>query len=101
MRNAECGMRNISGRRRGRRRLWGIEPGHSITQSAFHTPHSGWGRAAVMGYPHKPHPKETAVLSRYFGAPDARTHNGRVQRRGHDASTQAQTMAPAAINETV
>src|SRR6266581_971035 len=101
MRNAECGMRNISGRRRGRRRISGIEPGRSITHSAFHTPPSGWGRAAVMGYPHKPHPKETAVLSRYFGDPEATTHKGWVKRGGYEAWKQAQTMAPAAITEVV
>jgi len=52
-----------------------------------------------MGYPHKPHPKETAVLSRYFGDPDARSYKGWVKRGGYEAWKQAQTMAPAAITE--
>ena len=29
-----------------------------------------------MGYPHKPHPKETLVLSKHFGEADARTYKG-------------------------
>ncbi len=45
-----------------------------------------------MGYPHKPHPKETAVLSRYFGDPDARSYKGWVKRGGYEAWKQAQTM---------
>ena len=34
-----------------------------------------------MGYPHPSHPKETVVLSRYFGDPEARTYAGWVQAR--------------------
>ena len=29
-----------------------------------------------MGYPHPSHPKETVVLSKYFGDPEARTYAG-------------------------
>jgi len=31
-----------------------------------------------MGFPHKPHPKETVVLSQHFGDADARTVKGAV-----------------------
>ena len=54
-----------------------------------------------MGYPHKPHPKETLLLSKYFGDPEARTYKGWVKRGGYEAWKQAQTMAPAAITEAV
>ena len=54
-----------------------------------------------MGYPHKPHPKETVVLSKSFGDPDARTYKGWAKRGGYEAWKQAQTMAPAAITEVV
>ncbi len=47
-----------------------------------------------MGYPHKPHPKETLLLSKYFGDPEARTYKGWVKRGGYEAWKQAQTMAP-------
>src|SRR6266566_407785 len=54
-----------------------------------------------MGFPHKPHPRETVLLSRYFGDPEATTHKGWVKRGGYEAWKQAQTMAPAAITEVV
>jgi NADH-quinone oxidoreductase subunit F len=54
-----------------------------------------------MGYPHKPHPRETVVLSQYFGDPDARTYAGWVKRGGYEALKQAQGMAPAAVAELV
>ena len=38
-----------------------------------------------MGYPHKPHPKETVLLSQYFGDPEARTYDGWVKRGGYQA----------------
>ncbi len=47
-----------------------------------------------MGYPHKPHRKETSVLSKYFGDPEARAYKGWVKRGGYEAWRQAQTMAP-------
>ena len=54
-----------------------------------------------MGYPHKPHAKETKVLSKYFGDPEARTYKGWVKRGGYEAWRQAQTLAPAAITDLV
>ena len=38
-----------------------------------------------MGYPHKSHPKETVVLSQYFGDAGARTYDGWVERGGYAA----------------
>ena len=38
-----------------------------------------------MGYPHPSHPKETVVLSRYFGDPEARSYDGWVKRGGYEA----------------
>jgi len=52
-----------------------------------------------MGYPHKPHPKETAVLSKHFGDAEARSYKGWVKRGGYEAWKQAQAMTPAAIIE--
>ena len=54
-----------------------------------------------MGYPHKPHPKETTVLSKHFGDPEARSYKGWTKRGGYEAWQQAQTMAPAAITDAV
>ncbi|HEY6158421.1 MAG TPA: NADH-quinone oxidoreductase subunit NuoF [Gemmatimonadales bacterium] len=54
-----------------------------------------------MGFPHKPHPRETVLLSRYFGDAEATTHKGWVKRGGYEAWEQARTMAPAAIIEAV
>src|SRR2546427_3812314 len=54
-----------------------------------------------MGYPQKPHPKETVVLSKSFGDPEARSYKGWVKRGGYEAWKQAQTMAPAAITDVV
>jgi NADH-quinone oxidoreductase subunit F len=47
-----------------------------------------------MGFPHPSHPKETVVLSRYFGDPGARSYTGWVQREGYQALRQALAMAP-------
>ena len=52
-----------------------------------------------MGYPHKPHPKETAVLSKHFGDAEARSYKGWVKRGGYEAWKQAQAMTPVAIIE--
>src|SRR2546425_6473552 len=52
-----------------------------------------------MGFPHPPHPKETVVLSRYFGDTEARTYTGWVKRGGYDALKQALGMPPDAITE--
>src|SRR6059036_3257108 len=54
-----------------------------------------------MGYPHKPHPKETVVLSKHFGEADARTHKGWVKRGGYEALRAALAMAPADIISAV
>src|SRR3989440_10791294 len=48
-----------------------------------------------MGYPHKPHSKETLVLSKHFGEADARTYKGWVKRGGYEMLAQALTMEPA------
>jgi len=54
-----------------------------------------------MGYPHKPHPKETVVLSQYFGDAEARTYAGWVKRGGYGALKQALGMKPAEVVEIV
>jgi NADH-quinone oxidoreductase subunit F len=54
-----------------------------------------------MGFPHKPHPKETVVLSRYFGDADARTYDGWVKRGGYEALRQTLTMDPARVTDVV
>ena len=54
-----------------------------------------------MGYPHKPHPKETVVLSQYFGDADARTYAGWVERGGYAALTQALGMKPGEVVDLV
>ena len=54
-----------------------------------------------MGFPHKPHPKETLVLSKHFGEADARSYKGWVKRGGYEAWEQAKQMAPAAITDVV
>jgi len=46
-----------------------------------------------MGYPHKPHPKETVVLSQYFGDAEARGYDGWVKRGGYKALEQALGMS--------
>src|SRR3982751_1837669 len=38
-----------------------------------------------MGYPHPIHPGETAVMSQYFGDPEARTFDGWTARGGYAA----------------
>ncbi len=54
-----------------------------------------------MGYPQKPHPKETPILSQHFGEADARTYEGWVKRGGYKALQQALTMTPAEIIDVV
>jgi NADH-quinone oxidoreductase subunit F len=54
-----------------------------------------------MGYPHPPHPKETVVLSRYFGDAAARTYRGWTERGGYAALRKALGMTPEAIIEEV
>ena len=45
-----------------------------------------------MGYPHKPHPKETVLLSKYFGEKETRTYDGWVKRGGYKALEMALSM---------
>jgi NADH-quinone oxidoreductase subunit F len=54
-----------------------------------------------MGYPHPPHPKETVVLSQYFGDEGARSYAGWVQRGGYEGLKRALAMAPEAVTEVV
>jgi NADH-quinone oxidoreductase subunit F len=54
-----------------------------------------------MGYPHKSHPKETAILSKHFGEPEARSLDGWRKRGGYKALQQALAMSPAEIVEVV
>jgi len=54
-----------------------------------------------MGYPHKPHAKETVVLSEHFGDAEARSYGGWVKRGGYTALKQALGMTPADVVEVV
>lgn len=54
-----------------------------------------------MGYPHPPHPRETPVLSKYFGDAEARTLSGWRARGGYDALQQALGMDPQDIQNVV
>jgi NADH-quinone oxidoreductase subunit F len=54
-----------------------------------------------MGYPHPPHPKETQLLSTYFGDEGARGYEGWVKRGGYEALKKALAMTPDAIIEEV
>jgi NADH-quinone oxidoreductase subunit F len=54
-----------------------------------------------MGYPHKPHEKETVVLSEHFGDAEARSHDGWVKRGGYEALKKALAMPPAEVIDTV
>jgi NADH-quinone oxidoreductase subunit F len=54
-----------------------------------------------MGFPHKPHPRETVVLSKYFGDADARTYKGWVKRGGYQMLEQALTMGPTRLIDVV
>ncbi len=46
-----------------------------------------------MGYPHKSHPRETVILSKYFGDPDAKRYDGWVKRGGYQALEKALGMS--------
>jgi len=50
-----------------------------------------------MGYPHAPHPRETTVLSKYFGDRDAIGLDGWRKRGGYVALEKALGMTPADI----
>jgi NADH-quinone oxidoreductase subunit F len=52
-----------------------------------------------MGYPHPSHPKETPVLSKFFGDAGARTYEGWAQRGGYAGLRKALGMTPEAIIE--
>jgi NADH-quinone oxidoreductase subunit F len=54
-----------------------------------------------MGYPHKSHPRETPVLSQYFGDADAPTLDGWRKRGGYVALERALGTAPAEIVNVV
>jgi NADH-quinone oxidoreductase subunit F len=54
-----------------------------------------------MGFPHKPHPRETTVLSQHFGDPEAITLAGWRQRGGYRALEQALGMDPVAVQNVV
>ena len=54
-----------------------------------------------MGYPHKSHPRETAVLSKHFGEPEARTLDGWKKRGGYRALEAALQGTPAQIVDVV
>jgi NADH-quinone oxidoreductase subunit F len=50
-----------------------------------------------MGYPHKPHARETLVLSKHFGEREATTLDGWKKRGGYTALDKALRMSPADI----
>jgi NADH-quinone oxidoreductase subunit F len=54
-----------------------------------------------MGYPHKPHERETTVLSKYFGDIEATTLDGWRKRGGYVALERALGMAPGDIVNVV
>jgi NADH-quinone oxidoreductase subunit F len=54
-----------------------------------------------MGYPHPIHPKENAVLSQYFGDPEARTFDGWVKRGGYEGIRKALGMTRDAVIDTI
>src|SRR5438067_12112547 len=50
-----------------------------------------------MGYPHKPHARETTVLSKHFGEKEATTLDGWKKRGGYAALEKSLGMTPAEI----
>jgi NADH-quinone oxidoreductase subunit F len=54
-----------------------------------------------VGYPHPSHPRETVVLSRYFGDAGARSYRGWVERGGYAGLRQALGMAPDEVTGVV
>ena len=54
-----------------------------------------------MGYPHPPHPKETPILSKYFGDAEARSYDGWVKRDGYRALEKALGMPREQVMEEV
>src|SRR5438034_1032511 len=59
------------------------------------------GRVEIMGYPHKPHGRESTVLSKHFGEKDAITLDGWKKRGGYTAFQKALGMTPAEIVDVV
>lgn len=54
-----------------------------------------------MGFPHPSDPKETVVLSQYFGDEAARSYQGWVERGGYEALQKALAMDPVAVTDVV
>ncbi len=54
-----------------------------------------------MGFPHKPHPRETLLLSKHFGEAEARSMKGWKKRGGYEMLEKALGMDPAAVVEEV
>jgi NADH-quinone oxidoreductase subunit F len=54
-----------------------------------------------MGYPHPSHPRETVLLSRYFGDAEARTYAGWMKRGGYQALEKALGMSREQVIEEV
>ncbi len=54
-----------------------------------------------MGFPHKPHPKETLLLSKHFGEADARSYKGWAKRGGYEVLPTALAMEPGKIIDIV
>jgi NADH-quinone oxidoreductase subunit F len=54
-----------------------------------------------MGFPHKSHPRETPILSKHFGDPEARTLDGWKARGGYGALQQALATDPVAIQNVI
>jgi len=54
-----------------------------------------------VGFPHQPHPRETLVLSKHFGDPEAIGYKGWVKRGGYEGLTKALAMPPAGVADEV
>jgi NADH-quinone oxidoreductase subunit F len=54
-----------------------------------------------VGYPHKPHARETVLSSKYFGDADARSLKGWKKRGGYEMLDKALAMDPNAVIEEV
>jgi NADH-quinone oxidoreductase subunit F len=54
-----------------------------------------------VGYPHKPHSRETVLLSKYFGDAEARSLKGWKKRGGYEMLDKALAMDPSAVIEEV
>jgi len=54
-----------------------------------------------VGFPHKPHPRETLLLSKHFGEAEARSMKGWKKRGGYEMLEKALGMDPAAVVEEV